>query len=73
MQIVTANPNVQGGLPCFAGTRVPVANLFDHLKKGYTVEQFQSDFPTVDRIQIDAVLDYAKADIPAHAEAVLVR
>ena len=34
MQVITVNQNIQGGLPCFAGTRVPVSSLFDHLKKG---------------------------------------
>lgn len=70
MQAVTVNPNVQGGLPCFAGTRVPVASLFDHLKKGYTIEAFLSDFPTVTREQAEAVLDLAKADAPRFADPV---
>lgn len=73
MNAVTVNPKVQGGLPCFAGTRVPVASLFDHLKRGYTVEQFLEDFPTVAKDQIDAVLEMAKSDIPTHAERVTVR
>ena len=68
MHAVTVNPKVQGGLPCFTGTRVPVSSLFDHLKKGYTVEQFLQDFPTVAREQIDSVLEQAKSDVPRHAE-----
>ena len=28
-RIVLADPNIQGGTPVFAGTRVPVKNLFD--------------------------------------------
>lgn len=67
---ITINPKIQGGLPCFAGTRVPVASLFDHLQRGYTVEQFLADFPTVGREQVDAVLELAKADVPKHAQRV---
>jgi uncharacterized protein (DUF433 family) len=67
MTVVTVNKNVQGGLPCFAGTRVPVASLFDHLKKGYTVAEFVADFPTVTREQAGAVLDLATVDVPQHA------
>jgi uncharacterized protein (DUF433 family) len=73
MSVVTVNPDTQGGLPCFAGTRVPVVSLFDHLKQGYTVEGFLEDFPTVSKDQIDAVLKIAKADVPKHAERVSAR
>lgn len=69
VKVVTINPRVQGGVPCFTGTRVPVESLFDHLKRGYTVEQFLEDFPTVQRFQVDAVLELAKSDIPAHADS----
>jgi uncharacterized protein (DUF433 family) len=41
--------------------------LFDHLRKGYTVDEFLMDFPTVSKAQIDAVLDLAEADVPKHA------
>jgi len=68
MHAVTVNPKIQGGLPCFAGTRVPVTSLFDHLKRGYTVEQFLEDFPTVAREQVDTVLEMAKSDVANHAE-----
>jgi uncharacterized protein (DUF433 family) len=70
MSAVTVNPKVQGGLPCFTGTRVPVSSLFDHLQRGYTVEQFIEDFPTVAKEQVDAVLEMAKSDVPNHAEHV---
>ena len=69
MQVVTVNRNVQGGVACFAGTRVPVESLFDHLVRGYTVDEFLSDFPTVTKEQVEAVLDMAKRDVPKHAEA----
>ena len=68
MQVITINKNIQGGLPCFSGTRVPVSSLFDHLKKGYTVAEFLADFPSVKEEQIQAVLDLAKDDMSAHAE-----
>lgn len=73
MNAVTVNPKIQGGLPCFTGTRVPVTSLFDHLQKGYTVDQFLQDFPTVTREQADTVLEIAKADIPRHAAHVAAR
>jgi uncharacterized protein (DUF433 family) len=70
MQAVTVNKNVQGGLPCFTGTRVPVTSLFDHLQKGYTVAGFLADFPSVTEAQVQAVLETAKADAESHAARV---
>ena len=70
MNAVTVNAKIQGGVPCFTGTRVPVASLFDHLQRDYTVDQFLDDFPTVTKEQVKAVLDMAKTDIPTHAERV---
>ena len=36
--VVEVNPKKLGGVPCFAGTRVPVAYLFIHLAHGGTVD-----------------------------------
>ena len=58
--VVSVNKNVQGGMPCFAGTRVPVAALFDHLESGYTIDYFLTQFPTVSREQVIALLEDAK-------------
>jgi uncharacterized protein (DUF433 family) len=58
--VVSVNPNIQGGTPCFRGTRVPISTLFDHLQQGYTLEEFLADFPTVTREQADALLEQSK-------------
>ena len=68
MNVVSINPKIQGGIPCFAGSRVPISSLFDHLKKGYTVDDFVADFPTVSKAQVEALLYLAEADVPRHAE-----
>jgi uncharacterized protein (DUF433 family) len=47
--IVAVNQKVMHGTPCFAGTRVAVQTLFDHLEAGYTIEQFLEQFTTIDR------------------------
>lgn len=60
MNAVTSNKNVLGGTPVFAGTRVPVAALFDHLEAGKTVDYFLSQFPSVSREQVHAVLESSK-------------
>lgn len=50
--VVARNPKDMHGAPCFAGTRVTVRSLFDHLAAGYTVEGFLQQFPTVKREQV---------------------
>ncbi|HTV47275.1 MAG TPA: DUF433 domain-containing protein [Phycisphaerae bacterium] len=58
--VVTINPKVLGGTPCFAGTRVPVKSLFDHLEEGYNVDYFLMQFPSVKREQVLAVLENSR-------------
>jgi uncharacterized protein (DUF433 family) len=62
-QIVTSSPNVMGGTPVFAGTRVPVQTLLDYLEAGETIDDFLTGFPTVTRTQVIAFLEQAKQRI----------
>ena len=62
MSVIQSNQKILGGTPCFAGTRVPVASLFDHIRLGYTISQFIEQFPTVKREQVEAVLELVKHD-----------
>ena len=57
---VTKNPEVMHGTPCFAGTRVPVKSLFDHLEAAYNTEYFLMQFPSVSREQVMAVLEESR-------------
>ena len=50
-QIVSRNPKVMNGALVFAGTRVPVESLIQHLTAGDSLNQFLDDFPTVSRKQ----------------------
>lgn len=67
--IITQNPNVMHGIPCFAGTRVSVQTFFDHLEAGYTVVGFLEQFPTVRREQVTRLLETLRES--AAREAVL--
>lgn len=60
MSAIRSDPDILGGTPCFAGTRVPVESLFDYLQAGYTIDYFLAQFPTVKREQIEEVLELAK-------------
>lgn len=58
-QIITSDPDVQGGAVVFAGTRVPLKNLIDYLEAGDSLEEFLDDFPSVTREQAVAALELA--------------
>jgi uncharacterized protein (DUF433 family) len=64
--VVSTNPKILGGTPVFTGTRVPVEVLFDFLKRGRTIDYFLEQFPTVNRQQVEKLLDDAKATIVPH-------
>ncbi|MGL5793278.1 MAG: DUF433 domain-containing protein [Waterburya sp.] len=57
--IISTSPDVMGGTPVFAGTRVPVQTLLDYLKAGESIEDFLDGFPTVNREQVIAFLEEA--------------
>jgi uncharacterized protein (DUF433 family) len=60
-QEIVTDPEILGGEPVFAGTRVPVRSLFDHLQGGESIEDFLEGFPSVKREQVIAVLEKSKA------------
>lgn len=57
---VSRNPEVMGGTPVFAGTRVPVQTLLDYLEAGESIDEFLEGFPSVTRQQVVAFLEQAK-------------
>jgi len=58
--LISTSPDVLGGTPVFAGTRVPVQTLLDYLEGGETIDEFLEGFPTVTREQVIAFLEEAK-------------
>ena len=63
--VVTQHPDILGGEPVFAGTRVPAKSLFDHLEAGDSIEQFLEGFPSVKREPLIALLEDSKAHVLA--------
>ncbi len=59
------DPNILGGTPVFAGTRVPAQTLIDYLEGGHSLEDFLDDFPTVDREQAIGILELLKQVVMA--------
>jgi uncharacterized protein (DUF433 family) len=66
---IRVDPDVQGGVPVFTGTRVPIKNLFDYLEAGESLETFLQDFPAVAREAAITVLEEARQALVADAHS----
>ena len=65
--IIQVDRDIQGGIPVFAGTRVPVKNLFDYLEAGESIEVFLEDFPSVPREVLVAAIEQARRAVASDA------
>ena len=58
---VSIDPEIMSGTPVFAGTRVPVQNLFDYIEGGEDLTEFLDDFPSVSKEAAIAILENGKS------------
>ncbi len=65
--LIVRDPEIMSGTPVFAGTRVPIRNLFDYLEAGDTLDEFLDDFPTVTRDHAISVLELCSELVVARA------
>jgi uncharacterized protein (DUF433 family) len=56
---ISIDPEIMSGTPVFAGTRVPIQNLFDYIEGGEDLSEFLDDFPSVTKETAVEVLKMA--------------
>ena len=61
--LVSSTPDLRGGELCFTGTRIPVRDLFVHLRGGRPLDVFFERCPGVTREQAEFALRKATAKI----------
>ena len=61
--VVSVDPDIMHGTPCFTGTRVPIQTLVDYIEEGDTLNSFLKDFSTVKRSQAIQFLELAKQQL----------
>ena len=66
--LIVRHPDILGGTPVFAGTRVPADTLAHYLEAGDSIEDFLDDFPSVRRDQAVRFIEEASALLVAAAE-----
>jgi uncharacterized protein (DUF433 family) len=64
--ILSSDPEIVSGAVVFKGTRVPVSALFENIAGGMSIDEFLENFPTVERYQVESLLNLAQFDIEAH-------
>jgi len=69
IEVINRDPEILGGTPVFAGTRVPVRAIFDYLEAGDDINEFLDDFPSVSRDQAIALLAAARENLIDDNEA----
>lgn len=60
---VSIDSEIMSGTAVFAGTRVPIQNLFDYLKGGEDLLEFLDDFPSVTKEAALIVLEMVKKSL----------
>ena len=58
--IISIDPQIMHGTPCFTGTRVPVQTLLDFLETDETIDAFLATYPYIPREQVHAFLELSK-------------
>jgi uncharacterized protein (DUF433 family) len=56
---ISIDHRVMGGVPCIAGTRIPVATVIGLLGQGYDVAEVLAEYPTLTKDDILAGLRFA--------------
>ncbi len=64
---VTCDPDILGGKPVIAGTRISVQLILEKLRDGWTLDDLLDDYPHLTRDQIVAALAYAANVLSAPA------
>ena len=56
---IRIDPNVCGGAPCIAGTRIMVSVILDNLAEGLTPEAIADEYPPLTVDDVRAAIAYA--------------
>ncbi|MEK7380017.1 MAG: DUF433 domain-containing protein [Gemmatimonadota bacterium] len=60
---IRRSPDVQGGEPVFAGTRIPLRALVDHLRSGGSLQGFLESWPDLPQEQVLSALVLALEEL----------
>ncbi|MFM9973855.1 MAG: DUF433 domain-containing protein [Beijerinckiaceae bacterium] len=56
---ISINPRIMSGAACIAGTRVPVDLILRYIGAGWTIEDFEREYPQLKSEDVRAAAAYA--------------
>ena len=56
---IKIDPQIRSGKPCILGTRIAVADIFDYLGGGMSIDELLDDFPDLTAEDIQACFAFA--------------
>ena len=56
---ISSDSRIRSGKPCICGTRIAIADVFDYLGGGMTIEEILDDFPDLTAEDIRACFAFA--------------
>jgi uncharacterized protein (DUF433 family) len=56
---ISVDHRVMGGVPCVAGTRIPVTTIVGLVANGLTTDQILAEYPQLSLADVQACLGYA--------------
>ena len=59
LERITITPDVRGGKPCIAGSRITVYDILEYLAGGMSEAEILEDFPSLTTEDLKAVLTFA--------------
>ena len=68
-EVVWVDPERMSGVACFAGTRLPIELFFQCIRDGMSVNEFLESYDSVDREQIQALLNWSSRKVCQEAGA----
>ncbi len=71
---IIVDHRIMGGVPCVAGTRIPVATVVGLVANGLTADQILAEYPQLSIADVQACLGYAaravdERDLPVRLTA----
>lgn len=57
--LITQNPEILGGKPIIAGTRMSIEVILESLAGGMSIEEMLREYPFLKKKHIQAAIDYA--------------
>lgn len=55
---IIIDPQILGGTPVIAGTRIPVERVYELIKQGYSLDNLHDEYSWVDKKKIQMTIAY---------------